>query len=182
MNAIKLLRCFWKHPIGQNDFKAVNYYIIYERVNHTINANYNNFGAFRMLVNHEDDIDREIYQKLFEELSIIPNIIDFRIHQSETVLYPGYEDKNLALMSNMAFGYDFKKLTINTQTNHIANLSTRIMFTDAANLTIKNNIVSAIPLVLTLNFNGTIPSLLCKDFMNKDKVDLILERENNITF
>jgi hypothetical protein len=64
MDVIKLLRCFWQHPIPRNRFVSVNYYVIYERSNHVVDARHHNYGGFRMVSEHTDGIDEEICSSL----------------------------------------------------------------------------------------------------------------------
>lgn len=179
MNVLKLLRCFWKHPISHTEFKAVNYYLQYERENHTANPVYQQNG---ILTKYEDIIDIEIYQCLHDELNVIPNIQQLNIYTHETILYPGLEEKNKAIFSNIAYGYKFRDLQIDTQTNSVVRLATRIMFSDAANIDNQNAILPVIPHALNLNLQGPISSLLRIDFMDRQRVDEILDRENGIDF
>lgn len=180
MNVLKLLRCFWKHPITRTEFKAVNYYVQYERVNHILHPVYQELGPFRSLIKHEDEIDVEIFQTIFNQLNGIANIQQLNIYTHETVLYQEYEEKNRAIFSNIAYGYDFRNLQINTQTNGVAELATRIMFSDASNIVNQNAILTAIPLAINLNLAGVVPSLIRADFMDRQRVEQILDRENGI--
>jgi hypothetical protein len=180
MNVLKLLRCFWKHPITRTEFKAVNYYVQYERINHLGNQVIQNYGEFKYVSKHEDNYDQEIYQKLHDSLSVIPNIQQFNITTHETVLYDQYEEKKRALFSNMAFGYDYRDLQINTLDRPVVNLATRIYYSNIANQANQNAIFTAIPLALNLNVNGNIPSLIRADFLDRQRVDQILDRENGI--
>ena len=180
MNVLKLLRCFWKHPITRTEFKAVNYYVQYERVNHILNPIYQGLGQFRSVIKHEDEIDIEIFQTLYNQLNGITNIQQLNIYTHETVLYQEYEEKNRAIFSNIAFGYDFHNLQINTQTNGVASLATRIMFSDASNIANQNAILTSIPLAINLNVTGEIPFLLRADFLDRQRVEQILNRENGI--
>lgn len=180
MNVLKLLRCFWKHPITKTEFKAVNFYVLYERENHIGNAIYQQHGQLNFITKHEDAIDIEIYNNLYNALNEIPNIQQLSIYTHETALFTDYEEKNRAIFSNIAYGYSFRDLRINTQTNPGIRLATRIMFSDAGNVANQNAILTAIPLALNLNLSSTISSLLRADFMERQRVDEILDREKNI--
>jgi hypothetical protein len=180
LNVLKLLRCYWKQPIDKKEFKAVNYYVQYERVNHIQKKISESYGDFRYVTKHEDEYDLEIYKALYQSIETIPNIKEFHITTHETLLFD--EDKNRALFSNIAFGYDYKDLRINTLDNSIALLSTRLFFADISNENFQNLIFPVIPFVLNLNLYGTIPSLIKANFLDRDRVDQILDKENGFDF
>ena len=180
MNVLKLLHCSWKHPISRNESKVVQYYIQYERVNHIENQVLQGEGGLRAVLKHEDVYDREIFDRLSESLNEIPGIEQLKITTSETILYDQNEEMSRALYSNLAFGSGFRGLLINTREHCIINLSTRIFFTDLANEANQNAILPSIPMVLNLNVNGLIPSLIRADFLSRQRVDQILDRENGI--
>jgi hypothetical protein len=178
MNVLKLIRCFWKHPITRTETKAVNYYIQYERVNHIIHPVYGGYGPFKYLIKHEDDIDLEIYKQLYQDLSNIANIQQFNIYSDEILLINESEERHRALFSNMAFGYNFRKLNINSLSNSIVSLSTRIMFYDIKDELVRSTITNSIPMSLNLDLTGKIPSLINAPFLTQQQVDQILIREN----
>lgn len=179
MKVLKLLRCFWKHPITRHEFEAVNYYVQYERDNPEGYAKFNTYGGHKFLINHEDDIDKEIINSLSAEILKFPGIDQFLINTHETLLY---NEKQSAIFSNLAFGYNFQNLILNTQTDNIARLHTRILFHDIRNIDYQNIIFPAIPLALNLNRSGKVDSLYPAEYMDQQKVNQILERDNGLSF
>jgi len=180
MNVLKLIHCFWKYPITRTQLKAVSYYVQYERINHSANQVFQNYGQFRYVSKHEDTYDEEIYQQLYNSINGIPNIQQLNITTNESVLFDEYEEESRALSSKMAFGYDFRDILINTNNTLVSRLATRIYFTDINNLTYQNAILPSIPFALNLNLDGAIPSLIRADFFDRQRVDQVLERENDI--
>mgnify|MGYP000861215229 CR=1 FL=1 len=179
MNVLILYRCFWWQQINSKLAKAINYYIQYERINHTKNANFEHFGNFKFLINHEDDLDKEIYKALFESLSLISGIKDLTINRDEIVLFPTYEDRNRALLSNMAYGYNFRRLTINTPKRQLVQCATRLMFSNP--IEFKDLICPSIPFSIDIDNDYSADSIIRADFLDPQRVDLILERENDIS-
>jgi hypothetical protein len=179
MNVLKLLRVFWKHKINRNEFKAVNYYVLYERVNHTSNPMYQYYGEHRYIDKHEDDIDKMIFDNLYQRLNENPDIQQLNIFTHEVVLHPDFEELNRAIFSNMAFGWDFNNLQINTNDQVIEMLATRIMFHNTDH---SEAILMSIPETLNLNLNGKIPSLVRTSFLEKEITEQILKREEENGF
>jgi hypothetical protein len=181
-NILKLLKCTWSHRISNNDFKIVHYYVQYERVNHIVHAIYDEYKKFKMLNRHEDDIDKEIYKALFNYLYINPEISNLRIYFDELPLYFGVEEKNRALFTNSAFGYDYTDVEIRTKTHQIVNLDTKVMFNGVSDNFIQGVITLSLPRMLNLDITGEIPSLIRADFLEKDRVSEILYREDDVNF
>ena len=169
-----MLRCYWKHPIGNNQFKGVTYYIQYERVNHVLHQVFENYGTHRVLNRHEDNIDRLIYEKLYESLSQINGITQLCIYTNEYLIYGEYETKNRALASRSAYGRTFRDLKINFNQFAI-NLHTRIMYLNSADELISNLIEAQIPIMLNLNIVCPIPqTLIVANFIDNASIDAIL--------
>lgn len=181
MNVLKLLRCFWKQPVAGFGQRAVNYYVLYERVNHIVNANYRNEAEFRFLVNHEDEIDRLIYRELQTSLEQINGIEQLVIYNHEFLLYgdTNIDTRSLALNSNIAVGRDYRPLILSTNTQVVTNLATRVWFSDVADEGARAFIDASIPRGINIGGDGEIPSLIGRPFMPRNEAALILKEDQN---
>jgi hypothetical protein len=70
-------------------------------------------------------------------------------------------------------GYPFNDLVLNTQTNRIVALATRLRFLDAQS--VKNSVIYNIPQAINLDIQGQIPTLIRADFYTPAETDRIIQ-------
>lgn len=175
MNFLKLLRCYWKQPAENGQLTGVTYYVQYERVNHLQNPIYEGYGQYTILAKHEDEIDRLIFEKLYEKLNEIPGIKELHIYTDELIVYGEFEEKYRAICSRSAHGHEFRDLRIKYTNGQQLSLSTRVFFLNASEDEVRYSIVPLLPTSLSLSLHGPVDTLISADFLDKEQVDRILE-------
>ena len=163
MNILKLYHGRWKQDVFNDDgncFKdrVVEYFVQYERVNHIVHQQIQDNNGYRTVTGHIDNIDTLLFDEINNALIQIPNIKEFDSGVYEFSPWFEYEQIERAWASKRALGYTFRDLTINTTTNRIVALATRLRFLDAQR--VKDSVVCNIPQVINLNLQGPIPSLI----------------------
>lgn len=168
-NVLKLLRCFWKQPIpGHRDY-AINLYILYERENY---EGYAEVNEWRTEVRYEDSLDLAIRQRLYEQLRQLSGVDEVHVVTHSDMLWPGFEHRTRALYSRIAYGWTHTDIAINTQTQHVINLATRIFFADRPQ--IEHFVTPALPLGLELDYKGEVFSLHRANFFSPEHADEVI--------
>jgi hypothetical protein len=178
MNILKLYHARWKQDVfdnAGNRFKdtVVEYFVQYERVNHIFHQQIQDNNGYRTITGHIDDIDTLLFDEINNGLIQIANIKEFDSGVYEFRPWYEYEQIERAWASKRALGYSFRDLTINTATNRIVALATRLRFLDAQR--VKDSVIYNIPEVINLNLQGPIPSLIRTVFYTPDETDRIIQ-------
>ena len=166
--------------MGGKQTRAVNYFIQYERINHTVNAVGSKYKDYQWISRYEDDIDREIFVQVKQEIEKIPGIEQLRIVVHEAPLYKDFEEKDRAFISQIAQGYHYRDIRVNTFDQSIGTFPAKILFSDASDQAISNAIVTGLPMALNLELPGKIDSIKRADFLPQHEIDRILKREEGI--
>jgi hypothetical protein len=178
MNILKLYHARWKQDVidehgNQYKNRVVEYFVLYERVNHIIHQQIDDNNGYRTVVGHIDDIDTQLFDKINNKLMQIPNIKEFDSGVHEFRPWFGYEQIERAWASKRALGYPFKDLVINTRINRVVALATRLRFMEAQK--VKDSVIYNIPQAINLNIGDPIPTLIRADFFSPDETDRIIE-------
>ncbi|CAG5077583.1 hypothetical protein [Parvicella tangerina] len=189
MNVQKLLNCKWRQKCyngqGVREY-MVNYYVFYEREGHVQNPEYDiinipDYGDWRFITGHNDELDDVIKKGLENWFNQFNDIEFLGVFPKETnVLWELNEDKEKALISNTAYGWDNYRLTlINSTDNTYKRLHTRVHFTDRE--LIAEQVAPKFPHYITIaatadKFNSIIES----PFLTRQEVETILDRNRNI--
>jgi hypothetical protein len=187
MDVLKLYNARWQQQVFSTEdntmhTKWVNYYVLYRRVNHGVNQLVNRVGEFVVGVQHADNIDNEIFNKL-NELLKIEGVENFWSQMNEFMLLGGYENLERARASKMGVGYPAYELQVNTDLMNVVRLQTRVMFSDTRNT--HGSVLTRLPVLLNLNLTGNIPSLAREEFLPIQDADAIISEyledlENNL--
>jgi hypothetical protein len=178
MNILKLYHARWKQDVFDehgNQFKnrVVEYFVQYERVNHIVHQHVEVNNGYRTVTGHIDDIDTHLFNEINTSLMQIPNIKEFDSGVYEFRPWLDYEQIERAWASKRALGYPFNDLVVNTQTNRIVALATRLRFLDAQS--VKNSVIYNIPQAINLDIQGQIPTLIRADFYTPAETDRIIQ-------
>lgn len=178
MNIVKLYHARWKQDVfdeAGNQFRnrIIEYFVQYERVNHIVHQQVEDNHGFQAIIGHIDDIDTLLFNEINNSIRQIPNITEFYSGVHEFRPWLDYDQIERAWASKRALGYPFNNLPVNSRTNRIASLATRLRFMDAQS--VKNSVIYNIPQAINLDIQGPIPSLIRADFYSPDETDRIIQ-------
>lgn len=178
MNILRLYHARWKQDVFDehgNYYEncVVEYFVLYERVNHIIHQQVNDQNGIRTVTGHVDEIDTILFEAISNVLNLIPNIKEFDSGVHEFRPWHNYEQIERAFASKRAIGSGFRDLIVNTKTNRIVTLATRIRFSNAQS--IKNSVILNIPQTINLDITGQIPTLIRADFYSREETDRIIQ-------
>lgn len=154
---------------------------MYERLNHVVHPVYQQFGEFKMLTKHEDEIDFLIRNEVYAQLNKILGVSDLSVSTSDFDLWGGeFDEKQYAVCSNSAYGYDFRALRVDAGMDPVASLATRIIFMGITDPLLQQQIFPAIPILISLPAHLNYDTLHRREFMPQPQVKAVLQRQADI--
>lgn len=177
MNILKLYHARWKQDVfdeHDNYYEncVVEYFVLYERVNHIVHQQVSDQNGFSIVTGYIDEIDALLFQELSNVLNQIPNIKEFDSCVHDFRPWLDHEQIERAFASKRAIGSGFRDLIVNTRTNRIVTLATRIHFSNFQS--VKNSVIFNIPQSVNLDIIGQIPTLIRASFFSPEKTDRII--------